>query len=184
MRTLSLLSYVVTSYMAVSFCVSNVYADSHADVSAMPGTASFNRTTLVVRDMDASIEFWRDVMNFKVRSEPRTLPPQENKYLGWKEATTEVAFAGLLSHDGAGVGLLEIKDEGFPSLNIQETPAAYGGVVLVFIAKDIEALYERAVKADAVFKPLSLSPTGFSKQVYLRSPSGHVLEIYELLAKD
>lgn len=186
MRTLTFLTLLTLLLTVSSKAAHAGSSDNTTDEasSVIKGTASFNRTTLVVRDMNASLAFWRDVMNFDVHTQPRKLPPQENKYLGWSEETTEVRFARVLSPQGAGVGLLEIKDEGFPSLNIKETPAAYGGVVLVFVARDIEALYERAVRANAVFKPLSLSPTGLSQQTYLRSPSGHVLEIFELIAKN
>ncbi len=144
------------------------------------GTARLDRTSLVVKDLSKSIAFWRDVMRFEMVGQPRALPPSENRYLGWsKEAT--VRFARLQSSDGAGIGLLEVTQEGFPSLNIEDHPTGHGGIVLVLVATDIEALYARAKAAGAVHKPLGLSPSGRSKHMYLKSPSGHVLEMYELL---
>jgi len=148
----------------------------------IPGTAKFDRTTLVIKDMQKSLEFWRDVMNYTVKNEPRTLPKTENKYLGWTMEAT-ISFARLYSSEGAGIGLLEVQQEGFGSLYIENQATLYGGVILVHPATDIKAIYERAVKANAVLKPLQKSPTGLSMQMYLKSPSGHVLELYELLPK-
>jgi len=146
------------------------------------GTATFLRTSLVVKNMDASLSFWRDVMNYEVARGPLELPRAANEYLGWT-ADAVVRFASLHSSDGLGIGLLEVKQEGFAEVNIQNNPTGYGGVVLVHRAKNIDALYERARKANAVFKPLGLSRSGLSKQMFLKSPSGHVVEIYELLPK-
>lgn len=148
------------------------------------GKANFDRTTLVVEDMNASFSFWRDVMMFEVTTEPRAVTTQDNPYLGWTAEATQVTFARLRSHEGAGVGLLEVKNGTFPRLPLDKSPTGIGGVVLVFVATDIDAIFERAKAAGAVYKPLSLSPTGRSKQMYLRSPSGHVLELYELIKQD
>ncbi len=144
------------------------------------GTAQFDRASLIVKGMEASLEFWRDVMKFELLFEPRKLPPLDNEYLGWTKQG-ELTFARLQSPDGAGIGLMEIKQPGFPDLELGEQLNAHGSVIFVHVAKDIDALYERAQRAGAVLKPLGLSRSGRSKQMYLKSPSGHVLEIYELL---
>lgn len=170
--------------IAVMCCsaLSLTAAKSEISDATDAGSARFDRTTLVIRDMQESLSFWRDVMQFEVVRQPITLPSTENQYLGWSSEAT-VTFAGLVSPDGAGVGLLEVSEDGFADLNIKRHPTGHGGVVLVMIAKNIEILYERALEADAVLKPLGLSPTGRSKQMYLNSPSGHVLEVYEVLPK-
>lgn len=147
------------------------------------GTARFDRATFIVKDMQQSLSFWRDVMQFELLFEPRELPRLENEYLGWTKDGV-LRFARLQSPDGAGIGLMEIRQPDFPDLNIAKYPNAHGSVIFVHVAKDIEALYERAQKAGAVLKPLGLSRSGRSKQMYLKSPSGHVLEIYELLPAD
>ncbi len=155
-------------------------------VSASPvqaetsGTARFDRASLIVKDMEQSLFFWRHVMQFDLLFEPRQLPPLENEYLGWTKDAV-LTFARLQSPDGAGIGLMEIKQPGFPDLELEKYPNAHGSVIFVHVAKDIEALHKRALAAGAVLKPLGLSRSGRSKQMYLRSPSGHVLEIYELL---
>lgn len=144
------------------------------------GKARFDRATFIVKDMEESLAFWRDVMQFELLFEPRKLPPLDNEYLGWTKEGV-LRFARLQSPDGAGIGLMEITQPGFPDLNIEKYPNAHGSVVFVHVATDIEALYKRAKEAGAVLKPLGLSRSGRSKQMYLKSPSGHLLEIYELL---
>ncbi len=139
----------------------------------------FERSTLVVSDLQPSIAFWQDVMGYDLIMDARTLPVSENAALGWTEAAT-VRFAQLMSSSGTGIGLLEISETGFPDLEINRSPTGIGGVVLVHTSTEIDALHERAAKAGAVIKPLGLSPTGLSWNLYLQAPSGHILEVYQL----
>jgi|GEM_PF-610191 len=152
---------------------------SHVDAQES-GTARLDRTTLMIRDMEESFAFWRDVMQFDVIMEPRELDRGENVYLGWSDAAV-VRFARFQSPDGAGIGLLEVVQEDYADLNLKDTPTGYGDAILVLIATDIDAIYARAQATGAVLKPLGLSPSGRSKQMFLEAPSGHVLEVYELL---
>ena len=164
----------------LSMCIAGTaQADGHLSVE---GEAKFDRTTLIVRDIGKSFVFWRDVMGFAPMGEPRDIPAGDaNPYLGWDE-TAERKFTVLYSPDGAGLGLLEVTQEGFPSVDISEHPTGYGGVVLVHTVQNIQAVYERALAAEAdIMKHLAPSPTGRSLQMYLKSPSGHVIEMYELL---
>lgn len=144
------------------------------------GAARLDRTTLMIADMKASFSFWRDVMKFEVILEPRELERSENIYLGWNDNAV-VSFARFQSPDGAGIGLLAVVQEDYANLKLKETPTGYGDAILVLVAQDIDALYARAMEADAVLKPLGLSPSGRSKQMFLEAPSGHILEVYELL---
>lgn len=157
-----------------------IHTTANAEQHEGDSTATFDRTTLMVADMEASFAFWRDVMGYTVRFEPVDLPQGENKYLGWSAAAA-VQFARLQSDNGAGIGLLGVTQADFPKHNMVDHPTAYGGVVLVHPVTGIDAIYARAIEADAVLKPLGLSPSGRSKQMFLKSPSGHVLEVYELL---
>ncbi|MEM7277551.1 MAG: VOC family protein [Pseudomonadota bacterium] len=171
---------LVSAFRVTLVCV--LWLISGFAVANEPGSARFDRTSLVVQQMDSSVVFWRDVMGFELVLEPRTLPSTNNPYLGWTEDAV-VRFARFVSPDGAGLGLLEVQQPGFPSLKIKDHATGHGGVILVMVATDIEALYKRAVKAKAVLKPLGLSATGLSKHMYLKSPSGHALELYELLTE-
>ena len=146
------------------------------------GTANFLRTTLVIPDMAASMAFWGDVMGFALVQKPRTLPPAADLALGWT-ADAQVTFARFQSDEGAGVGLLEVHQDGFPNIagtpGIAAHPTGMGGVVLVFTAKDIEAIYERALAAGVVHTPLE-RPAGQGYLIlHLKSPGGYILELYE-----
>lgn len=175
----SMLKYVAVIVISL-FTAAVGGGNALADDPGRKGVATFDRTTLMVDDMQKNWDFWRNVMGYAITKEPFVLPKAENKYLGWSEDAT-VLFAQLKSPDGAGIGLLEVTQDGFPELAVQEHPTGIGGAILVHTVVDIEGVYERAKAAGAVLKPLGLSPTGLSKQMYVRAPSGHILEMYELL---
>ena len=78
--------------------------------------------------------------------------------------------------------LLVENDPDFPSLELPASGTAYGGIVLVHTAKNLQGVYERAVAQGVeVLKPYGPSRTGRSMQILLRAPTGHVVEVYELI---
>ena len=170
------------SFIFVFFTAGAVMADGHTNGEP---AAKFDRTTLMVRDIEPSIAFWRDVMGFKPAGEPRVIPAgQADSNLGWDE-TAERKFTVLYSPDGAGIGLLEVNQDDFPTVDISEHPTGYGGVVLVHPTKNLHVIYERAQAANVeIMKPMAPSATGRSMQMYLKAPTGHVVELYELLPED
>ena len=155
-------------------------------VSAEPGYASFARTTILARmeELAPSITFWRDVMGFAYAGDPQARSGFAS-LLGWSEQATTY-FTSFKSTDGSTVALLLVEDEpNFPTLQLPETGTAYGGVVLVHTAKNIRDVYDRAVEHGVeILKPYGPSRTGLSIQILLRAPTGHVVEIYELLDAD
>ena len=152
-------------------------------VSAEQGYASFARTTILARvaDLAPSITFWRDVMGFTYAGDPE---PRSGfaSLLGWSEQATTY-FTSFKSTDGSTVALLLVDDDpNFPTLQLPAAGTAYGGVVLVHTAKNIRDVYDRAVEHDVeIIKPYGPSRTGRSIQILLRAPTGHVVEVYELL---
>ncbi len=57
--------------------------------------------------------------------------------------------------------------------------------MLVHTAVGLEAIYNRAVEHGVdIVKPYSPSPTGRSMTVFLRAPTGQLLEIYEMIPTD
>lgn len=150
------------------------------------GYASFARTTILARyqDLEPSITFWRDVMGFEYAGDPE---PRTGfaSILGWsKQATTY--FTSFKSTGGSTVALLLVEDDpDFPTLQLPESGTAYGGIVLVHTAKNIRDVYDRAVQHGVeIIKPYGPSRTGRSIQILLRAPTGHVVEIYELIDAD
>lgn len=148
-----------------------------------PGYASFARTTILARpaDLEPSIVFWRDVMGFSYSGDPRRMTGNSSP-IGW-DAETVRYFTAFSSKEGSTVALLMIEDDpDFPSITLPEKGAPIGGVVLVHTAKNLEDLYNRAVANNVtILKPYGPSVTGLSMQIYLRAPTGQLVEIYEMI---
>jgi len=155
-------------------------ADGH---EAGDGYATLIRTTVLAHlsDLEPSITFWRDIMGFEYAGDPEPRTGSASP-LGWNE-DSNTYFTTFTSKNGAMFALLLVEDTpDFPSLELPDTGTAYGGVVLVHIGKDIGDVWKRAVVHDVpVLKPYGPSPSGRSMQMLLRAPTGHVVEIYEMI---
>lgn len=158
-----------------------------AEAEDTQGYASFVRTTIVGRlaDLEPSIVFWRDVMGFEYRGDPEPRTGRGNEYLGWGEEATTY-FTAFSSKEGSTVALLLVEDQSdFPEQKPFAPATAYGSVVLVHTAKGIRDIYDRAVANDVeIVKPYGLSGTGLSYQMMFRAPTGHMVEIYEVIQQD
>ena len=154
--------------------------------TAEPGYASFARTTILARldDLQPSVTFWRDVMGFEYAGDPEPRGGHAS-ILGWSEQATTY-FTSFTSRGGSTVALLLVdNDPDFPTLELPASGTAYGGIVLVHTAKNIRDVYDRAVEHGVeILKPYGPSRTGLSIQILLRAPTGHVVEVYELLDQD
>jgi len=176
MRRLNLARYIVALAAAHIVCSPALAEDD--------GYSSFVRTTIVARlaDLEPSVTFWRDVMGFEYAGDPTPRTNSGNAYLGWDDDATTY-FTSFTSKQGSTVALLMI--EGQPDFRTQDpvSPAtAYGSVVLVHTAKGIRDVYDRAVAHGAeIIKPYGPSSSGRSIQIMLRAPTGHFVEIYELI---
>jgi hypothetical protein len=145
--------------------------------------ASFARTTIVchLADLKPSIIFWRDVMGFEYSGAPEPATGSSS-LLGWDDQAVRY-FTSFKSKNGSTIALLMVENAvGFSTLELPEKGVSYGGVVLVHTAKNIKELYDRAVSNNLnIIKHYGLSSTGKSMQLFLRAPTGQVVEVYELL---
>ena len=178
MRLILTIRYVLVLAAAQALCAP-VQAQTE-----QPGYASFIRTTIVARlaDLEPSVTFWRDVMGFDYAGEPAPRTGSGNAFLGWDDNATTY-FTSFTSKQGSTVALLMIEDQpGFRTQAPIRPATAYGSVVLVHTAKGIRDVYDRAVAHGVeIVKPYGPSATGRSIQIMLRAPTGHFVEVYELL---
>ncbi len=155
-------------------------------VANAEGYASFARTTIVGRlaELEPSVTFWRDVMGFEYSGAPEPRTGSGNEFLGWSDNATTY-FTAFNSKQGSTVALLLIEDEpGFPTQAPYRPTTAYGSVVLVHTATGIRDIYDRAVAHGVeIIKPYGPSGSGRSIQIMLRAPTGHFVEIYEVLSQ-
>jgi len=160
-----------------------VQADSH---EAEEGYATFIRTAVMARlsDLEPSVTFWRDVMGFDYVGDPEPRTGYSHP-LGWNEDSTTY-FTIFTSKEGAMFALLMVEDTpDFPTLEMPETGTAYGSVVLVHMGKNISDVYDRAVEHGAdIIKPYGPSRTGRAMTILLRAPTGHMVEVYEMVEQE
>ena len=158
-------------------------ADSQKTAS---GYATLIRTTVLARlvDLEPSITFWRDVMGFDYAGDPEPRTGFASP-LGWNDDSTTY-FTTFTSKDGAMFALLMVEDTpDFPALDLPDTGTAYGGMVLVHMGRNIGDVYDRAVAHGVdIVKPYGPSRTGRSMQMLLRAPTGHMVEVYEMIEQD
>ncbi len=158
-------------------------ANSHKTAS---GYATLIRTTVLARlvDLEPSITFWRDVMGFDYAGDPQPRTGFASP-LGWNEDSTTY-FTTFTSKDGAMFALLMVEDTpDFPALDLPHAGTAYGGMVLVHMGRNIGDVYDRAVAHGVdIVKPYGPSRTGRSMQMLLRAPTGHMVEVYEMIEQD
>ena len=166
--------------LAGALMLAGAQADSH---DTAPGYATLIRTTVLARlsDLEPSITFWRDVMGFDYAGDPQPRTGFAHP-LGWSEDSTTY-FTTFTSKDGAMFALLMVEDTpDFPALDLPDSGTAYGGVVLVHMGRNIGDVYDRAVAHGVdIVKPYGPSRTGRSMTMLLRAPTGHMVEVYEMV---
>ena len=103
------------------------------------------RTTLMVRDMERSLEFFRDVLGAKVWFDrPYTLDGTGIP-IGKKGDVIRLSIVQF-EHDEIGmIGLMEFKDPVMPAPEIDYN-LGYGKPVFVVTSKDAKGIYKRATE--------------------------------------
>ncbi|MCU0249725.1 MAG: VOC family protein [Vicinamibacterales bacterium] len=140
------------------------------------------RTTLVVRDIDRSLVFWRDALGLKVVYDRMLFEPPNQTRLVLLRANDE--FIGL-------IGLMERQATKATAPPVAYERASYGNVIFVINAKDQEQRLEKVRKVPGVKlqgEPQRIeypSPDGKGTipvmVTYLWDPDGYFVELNKLL---
>ena len=147
------------------------------------------RTAIIVRDMERSIRFYRDVlgMNVWLQGSAGTELPQLYQLLGSPPCTTRWVI--LQSEDVAWgmVGLFELSDPAPPDdLHTDPSRANRGEACLVFHSPDVAKIHRGAKKLGLTIlcppRRLVLEAHGVvSKEMTLRDPNGVLLNFIQNL---
>lgn len=137
-------------------------------------TAPVKRTTIIVKDMERSLAFYRDLLGMDVFYEGHIGNPGASELMGMTMSGLHMV---VLSADGAEtgmVGLMELKDVD-PPLDATEWSATVktGEAILVIPTENMRELYERMV---AEGHTVATPPT---KMEVPNRP-----EIHEMMARD
>jgi catechol 2,3-dioxygenase-like lactoylglutathione lyase family enzyme len=140
------------------------------------------RTTLIVRDMDRSLAFWRDALGLKVVYDRMLFEPPNQTRLVLLRANDE--FIGL-------VGLMERQATKATAPPVVYERASYGNVIFVINAKDQEQRLEKVRRVPGVKlqgEPERIeypSPDGKGTipvmVTYLWDPDGYFVELNKIL---
>jgi catechol 2,3-dioxygenase-like lactoylglutathione lyase family enzyme len=147
-------------------------------------STTFLRSTIVckISDLERSIVFWRDVMGFEFFGKPSSSVSGSSSLMGW-DHNTKRSFTSFKSQGGSTIALLIIEDEDFKEIKLSKQGTAFNDVILVHEAINIKQIYDRAIKHKVeIIKPYGPSGTGKSIQIFLRAPTGHFVEIYEIIS--
>lgn len=139
----------------------------------------FNHTSFTVADMDKSVQFWTEMLGFKVAS----LSPRQGD---WQEAVTGIADASLMvahlyghGHHVEFVQYVRGAIDGRPP-----QPALTGAAHICFEVDDIVQTWNEFLAAGATSQgrivSVSDGPGKGCLAGYIRDPNGIIVELLEL----
>ena len=149
------------------------------------------RTTLVVRDIDASLAFYRDALGLEVIYDQRIRTPRDAPSDEAANRALRLVFLRANDDYVGIVGLLQYTKPAKTPANQGATPFTPGSIVLLFNAEDLESTFDdaRSVLGVRVLSEPSLTEypsydgTGKIRVMVsvLTDPDGFVVELNQLL---
>ena len=137
---------------------------------------------IVVRDLDRSLAFYRDLLGLEIVRQMDERGPFLDAILGMdgaKVRTVKLAAAG----DGVQIELLAFTE---PAPQIGGAPGLtrVGPTHVAFTVDDLDGLHQRMAAAGTQFttRPQT-SPDGRAKVAFCRDPDGTALELVEVLLR-
>jgi catechol 2,3-dioxygenase-like lactoylglutathione lyase family enzyme len=171
---------------SLAFCLVALLPAAQAAAQPVPESdripVDVRRTTLIVRNMDRSLAFWRDALGLKVVYDRMLFQPPNETRLVLLRANDE--FIGL-------IGLMERQATKATAPPVVYERASYGNVIVVINAKDQEQRLEKVRQVPGVKlqgEPQRIeypSPDGKGTipvmVTYLWDPDGYFVELNKIL---
>lgn len=136
---------------------------------------------VVVKNLDISLHFYKDLLGLQVRTEMEEECPYIDTILGLKKV--RVRTVKLKTPQGGGIELLYYHSPVSP----QRLPCAIHERGISHFALTIENLdqvYGQMVQQGAIFiSPPQIAPDGGAKVVFCQDPDGNYVELTEELGK-
>ncbi len=153
----------------------------------------FRRTTLVVRDIDESLKFYRDALGLKVIYDNIIRTPREAANDADADRALRLVFLRANDDYVGIVGLLQYRKPVKPAPNQGDEPFSTGSVVLLFNSKNVEQAFARARAVPGVRVLSEPSETAYPSYdgkgtipvmvSVLTDPDGFVVELNQLLGE-
>ena len=160
-----------------------------ADDARVP--IDLRRTTLIVRDIERSLAFYRDALGLAVIYDQPIRTPRDAPSDDEAERASRLVFLRANDDFVGIIGLLEYKKPVKPAPHQGDEPFSTGSIVLLFNAQDLEATFTRARAVTGVrvlTEPVrveypSYDGTGKIPVMFsaLTDPDGFVVELNQLL---
>ena len=149
------------------------------------------RTTLVVRDIDRSLAFYRDALGMKVIYDNLIRTPRDAATDEEAQRASRLVFLRANDDFVGIIGLLQYRKPVKPAANQGDESFSTGSVVLLFNAQDLDATFAQAQKAVGVrvlSAPRRVEYPSYDGQStipvmvsVLTDPDGFVIELNQLL---
>ena len=139
---------------------------------------SMHHTGLVVRDLDAAVQFYRDVVGLSIETTRERKGPPISQVVGYDD--THLKAALLWTGEGHELELLEYVNP-LPSERPTEERSSLGASHLAFLVDDVERTYEHLIArgAQKLNPPVEVSPGRTA--CYLQDPEGNWIELIEIV---
>ncbi len=142
---------------------------------------AIRHTGLVVQDLEKALDFWCNVLDFRVAKMQDEFGPHIDAMLGMTEV--QLTTAKLAASDGNLVELLHFKSH--PEIPMWSgRPNTTGFTHIAMTVENMEAVcLKLSDNGYSFFSAPQYSPDGYAKVVFAHGPEGILLEFVEVLVK-
>ncbi len=152
------------------------------------------RTTLIVRDIDRSLAFYRDALGMQVIYDNAIRTPRSATTDEEADRASRLVFLRANDTYVGIIGLLQYRKPVKPAPNQGDEPFSTGSIVLLFNSEDVVTTFEKARKVNgvrALYEPRETAYPSYDGKgtipvivSVLTDPDGFVIELNQLLTDE
>ncbi len=139
---------------------------------------NIRHTGIVVKDLEASLQFYRDLLGFQIGKQMEEAGDYIDNMLALNKV--KVTTVKMSAPDGQMLELLEYHSH--PREQETREICQIGISHVAFTVDNLEQEYDRLKSKGILFNaPPQLSPDGYAKVTFCRAPEGTFIELVEVL---
>jgi len=180
---------MLTILAILTLLTSALFAAPVPDDERVP--IDLRRTTLIVRDIDASLAFYRDALGLEVIYDNAIRTPRDAASDEEADRASRLVFLRANDDFVGVIGLLQYTKPVRPAPHQGDEPFSTGSIVLLFNAEDLNATFRRAREVrgvGVVAEPIRREYPSYDRKgvipvmvSVLTDPDGFVIELNQLL---